>query len=150
MAMKELVILLAEDNPGDALLFQEALGYAGIAARLIRVQDGISATDYLRRSGKGEDAPRPDLLVLDMNLPGKSGIGIMEEIRASAELNDVPIVLFTGSKDAAKACDNFPGIRCMSAVKPFDPFELVTLIRTFVRFAAGESDPAQTPSDRSE
>jgi CheY-like chemotaxis protein len=145
--MKELVILLAEDNPGDALLFREALGYSGIAARLVEVQDGITALNYLSRSGQGGDDLKPDLLVLDMNLPGKSGLRVMEEIRASAELGNVAVVLFTGSQDAANACRNFPGVRCMSAVKPFDPFELVNLIRNFVRFAAGDQGPAGKPPD---
>jgi two-component system, chemotaxis family, response regulator Rcp1 len=90
-------ILLVEDNPGDVRLTQEALRDAKVRNRLHVVADGIEATSFLRRQGKHADAPRPDLVLLDLNLPKKSGREVLAEIKQDPSLKSIPVVILTTS-----------------------------------------------------
>jgi CheY-like chemotaxis protein len=91
-------ILLVEDNVGDAELTREALADAKINNNLHVVQDGIEALEYLRRQGRHADAPRPDLILLDLNLPKKDGREVLAEIKADESLRVIPVVVLTTSK----------------------------------------------------
>ena len=91
-------ILLVEDNPGDVVLTREALELAGTAHRLHVVGDGIDAVDFLFRRGRFADAPRPDIVLLDLNLPNKDGRAVLSEIKADANLAQIPIVVLTTSQ----------------------------------------------------
>lgn len=99
-------ILLVEDNPGDVDLTKEALEDAKVSNRLHVTEDGEQALDFLFRKGKYANAPRPDLILLDLNLPKKDGREVLQEIRADGDLTEIPIVILTTSQadeDIARA-----------------------------------------------
>lgn len=90
-------ILLVEDNPGDVRLTIEALKEGKILNEVSVVEDGVEALDYLHRNGKYADAHRPDLILLDLNLPKKDGREVLEEIKQDAGLKKIPVVVLTTS-----------------------------------------------------
>src|SRR5579884_2692388 len=99
-------LLLVEDNPGDVRLTEEALKEGSVAVKLNVVRDGADAVDYLYRRGKFLDAARPDLILLDLNLPKKSGREVLSEIKADPDLRRIPVVIMTTStadQDVARA-----------------------------------------------
>jgi CheY-like chemotaxis protein len=91
-------ILLVEDNPGDIDLTREALEEAKVLNRLHVVEDGEQALDFVFRRGPFANAPRPDLILLDLNLPKRDGREVLEEIRTAAEVTEIPIVILTSSQ----------------------------------------------------
>jgi CheY-like chemotaxis protein len=94
-------ILVAEDDPDDRLLVTQALGETGFAGNLHFVNDGIELMEYLHCSKCRESAvanPRPDLLLLDLYMPGKNGLDALQEIKADPDLNGIKIVAMTGSE----------------------------------------------------
>jgi chemotaxis family two-component system response regulator Rcp1 len=91
-------ILLVEDNPGDVRLTIEALKEAKVLNKLTTVSDGVEALDYLKRRNKYTDATRPDLVLLDLNLPKKDGREVLAEIKSDSELKRIPVVILTTSK----------------------------------------------------
>lgn len=99
-------ILLVEDDPGDAGLVRIALRRSRHACRLHHVKDGDEAMGFLRRDEAHSQAPRPDLILLDLNLPGRNGHEILEEIRADTALCSIPVVILSTSgaeRDIKKA-----------------------------------------------
>ncbi|HZU25340.1 MAG TPA: response regulator [Bryobacteraceae bacterium] len=90
-------LLLVEDNPGDVRLTEEALKEGRVRVNLNVVRDGADAVDFLYRRGKFRDAPRPDLILLDLNLPKKSGREVLTEVKADPDLRRIPIVVMTTS-----------------------------------------------------
>jgi CheY-like chemotaxis protein len=92
-------ILLVEDNPADVALTTEALADSKMVNNLNVVNDGVEAMAFLRREGKYQSAPRPDLILLDLNLPKKNGREVLEELRADPALTVIPVVIMTVSKD---------------------------------------------------
>ncbi len=95
---KPIEILLVEDNPGDVRLTQEVFKESKIRNRLHVVKDGVEAMAFLRRQGKGTDGVRPDLILLDLNLPKKDGREVLAEIKADDDLKRIPVVVLTISK----------------------------------------------------
>jgi CheY-like chemotaxis protein len=95
---KAIEIFLVEDNPGDARLTVEALREAKVHNRLNWVADGVEAVAYLRRQGKYADAPRPDLILLDWNLPRKDGREVLAEVKNDPLLKRIPVVVLTTSQ----------------------------------------------------
>jgi chemotaxis family two-component system response regulator Rcp1 len=91
-------VLLVEDNPGDVRLAHEALEEAQAHINLSVVGDGVEAIAFLRRQGKYVDAVRPDLLLLDLNLPKKNGREVLSEVKADFVLRNIPIIIFSVSK----------------------------------------------------
>jgi CheY-like chemotaxis protein len=91
-------ILLVEDNAGDARLAQEALKDSKVKNQLYIVSDGVEATDFLFKRNKYKDAPTPDLIILDLNLPKKDGREVLAEIKADEDLKRIPVVILTISK----------------------------------------------------
>jgi chemotaxis family two-component system response regulator Rcp1 len=91
-------ILLVEDNPGDVLLTQEALREGRLAHRLSVTEDGEEAMHFLRREGKFADAPRPDLILLDLNLPKKDGRELLQEVKGDPTLRHIPVIVLTTSE----------------------------------------------------
>jgi len=91
-------ILLVEDNPGDVRLTREALKEGKVYSNLHTVKDGVEAMEFLRRQGRFKDAPRPDIILLDLNLPRKDGREVLEEIKSDNELKRIPVVVLTTSK----------------------------------------------------
>ncbi len=91
-------VLLVEDNPADAHLITKAFEEQCHDVSLFIAEDGVVATDYLFRRGKFKDAPIPRLILLDLNLPGKDGREVLEEIKAERHLKTIPVVMFTSSE----------------------------------------------------
>ncbi|HUF47605.1 MAG TPA: response regulator [Vicinamibacterales bacterium] len=96
--MKPIEILLVEDNPGDARLTREALNMSKIRNRLHHVRDGEEAIQFLRHQGPHGQAPEPDLILLDLNLPRRSGREVLEEVKKDPALVHIPIVVLTSSQ----------------------------------------------------
>ncbi|HXN15210.1 MAG TPA: response regulator, partial [Usitatibacter sp.] len=91
-------ILLVEDNPGDFRLTQEALREGKVYNNLSWVKDGVEAINFLKRRDKYADAPRPDIILLDLNLPKKDGREVLSEIKRDEALRAIPVVILTTSK----------------------------------------------------
>ncbi len=91
-------ILLVEDNPGDVRLTKEALREGKVYSNLHTVKDGVEAMEFLRKKGKYKDVPRPDIILLDLNLPKKDGREVLEEIKTDGDLKRIPVVVLTTSK----------------------------------------------------
>lgn len=98
MSRVPIEILLVEDSPSDQLLAKEAFSEMGLASTLHIVCDGVEAMAFLRSEGRYAGSPRPDLIVLDLNLPRKDGRQVLSEIKASAELKRIPVVVLTTSE----------------------------------------------------
>ena len=96
--MKFVEILLVEDNPGDVRLTMEVLRESKIRNNVNIVGDGAEALAFLYQSGNYADAPRPDLILLDLNLPKKDGREVLEEIKEDPELKRIPVVVLTTSQ----------------------------------------------------
>lgn len=95
-----LEILLVEDNPGDVLLTREALKAVNLASRISVARDGEEALTRLRSGEAGDKAPRPDLILLDLNLPGMDGHQVLAEIRRDPGLQSIPVLILTSSTSA--------------------------------------------------
>jgi CheY-like chemotaxis protein len=101
-------VLLVEDDPGDVYLIREAFAHNKVHNALHVVSDGVAALDFLRRRGAYTEAPRPDLVLLDLNLPLKDGREILAEVKADEDLRTIPIVVLTTSEadeDIARSYD---------------------------------------------
>ncbi len=90
-------ILLVEDNPGDVRLTQEGLKNTRTPHRLHVVEDGVEASDFLHRQGRYATAPRPDLIILDLNLPRKDGRELLRELKTNPSFRRIPVVVLTSS-----------------------------------------------------
>ncbi|MEV4139812.1 response regulator [Dactylosporangium sp. NPDC049742] len=91
-------ILLVEDDPGDVLITREAFADHKVSNRLTVCADGADALRFLRREGAYATAPRPDIVLLDLNLPGVDGRTVLAAIHADPALNDIPVVVLTSSR----------------------------------------------------
>ena len=95
---QSIELLLVEDNPGDVRLTMEALKDANVVNRLSVARDGVEALAFLRREGTYKAAPRPDLILLDLNLPKKDGREVLAEIKQDPNLRRTPVVVLTTSQ----------------------------------------------------
>ena len=127
-------ILLVEDNAGDVRLTREALREADVAVELVAVPDGEEALAYLRNEGIHADAVPPDLILLDLNLPKKNGLEVLEEIKGDPELRRTPVIMLTTSSSArdVTACYD-RGVNCF-VVKPLDLDDFTGLVQAINRF----------------
>ena len=108
ISTRSIEILLVEDNPGDARLTIEAMREAKVRNRMHVVEDGVEAMEYLRRQGRFGEAPRPDLILLDLNLPRKDGREVLAEVKSDPDLKRIPVVVLTTSQaeeDVVRAYD---------------------------------------------
>ena len=99
-------ILLAEDNPGDARLTEKAFDRGNVVNNLHVVENGIETMKFLTREGEYREKPRPDIVLLDLNMPGKDGWEVLEEVRDDPELARIPVIVLTSSeaeKDIVKS-----------------------------------------------
>lgn len=122
-------ILLIEDNPADARLTMEALRDANVKNNLHVMTDGVEAMSFLRREGKYSDAVRPDLILLDLNLPKKNGHEVLLEIKADESLLRIPVVMLTTSsaeKDILAAYDRHVNAY---VTKPIDLNDFFTAVK---------------------
>jgi CheY-like chemotaxis protein len=105
---RPIEILLVEDNPGDARLAMEGFREGKLVNNLSVAKDGVEALDFLHRRESFEDAPRPDLILLDLNLPKKDGREVLSEIKQAPDLRRIPVVVMTTSEaqeDIARSYD---------------------------------------------
>ena len=93
------IIFLVEDNKADIRLIEEALKNSSIFYKLVTVRNGVDAMAYLRQEGEYGDALRPDLIVLDLNLPKKDGREVLEEIKSDSQLKRIPVIVLTTSSN---------------------------------------------------
>lgn len=131
---KSVEILLVEDSPSDILITQEAFEQAKLMNRLHVVEDGVEALAFLRRQGRHHQAPRPDLILLDWNLPRKNGSEVLAELKADQELKLIPVVILTTSKaeeDVFKAYGLYANCYITKPVDFADFIEVVQAIDHF-------------------
>jgi two-component system, chemotaxis family, response regulator Rcp1 len=141
---RSIKVLLVEDNLGDVTLIMEAFKGSKRDIQLTRVKDGVEALDYLRRKGRYDHSEQPDLILLDLNMPKKPGLEVLEEIKSDPKLKDIPVVVLTNSKldtDVRKAYESRANFYM---VKPTDLDELFVAMRyvedIWLRSVAGEAD----------
>ncbi|PPD57555.1 response regulator [Dehalogenimonas etheniformans] len=132
--LKPVDILLVEDNPGDARLTREALKDSKIRNNLWVVEDGVEAMDFVRRTGKHTEAPRPDLILLDLNLPRKSGREVLAEIKADEDLKSIPVVVLTISKADEDICRAYKLHANCYVTKPLDFNQFLTITKSIEDF----------------
>jgi two-component system, chemotaxis family, response regulator Rcp1 len=131
---RPIEILLVEDSPSDIELTVEALRDAKLRNNLSFVEDGVQAIEFLRRQGKFAKAPRPDLIMLDLNLPRKDGREVLAEIKADDNLKTIPIVVLTTSQ-AEKDILQAYKLNCNCYIKkPVDFTEFLAVIRSIEDF----------------
>ncbi len=132
----EAAILLVEDNPGDVRLIEEAFSDGNIENTLTTVTDGQAALDFIYQRGEYENAPRPDIVLLDLNLPKVDGEDVLHEIKHHPELDDVPVIVLTGvDEDLIESRDlDHDADKDAVLEKPVDPGEFVEVIRSFEQF----------------
>jgi len=131
---RPIEILLVEDNPADSRLTQEVLRDGKVYNRLNTVEDGVEALAFLRQEGKYAGLPRPDLLLLDLNLPRKDGREVLSEIKADGELRRLPVVVLTTSQaeeDILRAYDL--NANCY-ITKPVDLDQFIRVVKSIEDF----------------
>jgi len=128
-------ILLIEDNPGDIRLTQEAFDESRIANTLHVVNDGIEALDFLNRRNGYEDAPRPDLILLDLNLPQKNGDEFLEELyETETHLARIPVIVLTSSQAEEDIVKSYDLRANAYMTKPVDPSKFIATIQSLEDF----------------
>jgi two-component system, chemotaxis family, response regulator Rcp1 len=127
-------ILLVEDNPGDERLTREALKEGKVYSNLRWVKDGVEALEYLHRRGKYENAPRPDIILLDLNLPKKDGREVLSEIKADDSLKQIPVVVLTTSKAEEDVLRSYKLHANCYVTKPVDLEKFIVVVQSIDRF----------------
>lgn len=122
-----VVMLVVEDNPGDVVLFQEAVETAKLPVRLHVVDNGGDAMAFLRRQGRFADAPRPDVVVLDLNVPVRNGREILQDMNADKVLGQIPVAILTTSSSERHVTALYTAGRCRYLVKPADFARMVSI-----------------------
>ena len=127
-------ILLVEDNPGDYRLTQEALKEGKVYNNLYWARDGVEALDFLKQVGKFADAPRPDIILLDLNLPKKDGRQVLEEIKRDSSLRAIPVVILTTSKAEEDVLRSYDLHANCYVTKPVDLDKFIVVVQSIDRF----------------
>ena len=127
-------ILMVEDNPADVRLTQEAFRNGKIHNSLSVARDGVEAVDYLRRRGRFHDAPRPDLILLDLNLPRMNGREVLAEIKADPSLMRIPVVVLTTSRAENDVLKTYDLHANCYVVKPADLDEFIDVVKSIEHF----------------
>lgn len=127
-------ILLVEDNPGDVRLTQEALKESKMLNELYVAEDGVEALEFLNRAGKYADAPHPDLILLDLNLPKKDGRELLEEIKADEKLKRIPVVVLTTSKAQEDIYRMYEQHANCYITKPIDLDQFIEVVKSIDNF----------------
>lgn len=127
-------ILLIEDNPADAELTREALRGGKIQSNLHVIEDGDAAFAYLRRQGDDVSARHPDLVLLDLNLPGRDGLSVLEEIKSDPELCHIPVVILTTSEAEQDVMQSHRRHANCYVTKPVNLQQFRNAVRTIEHF----------------
>ena len=134
-AVSTITMLVVEDNPADVAFFREAVEAAEAPASIHVVGDGNLALQFLRRQAAYADAPRPDVIVLDLNLPIKGGQEVLAEIAADSGLNTIPVAILTTSTSERHVCDLYSRGRCLYFTKTHEFRQLQDIVRQIVNHA---------------
>jgi CheY-like chemotaxis protein len=135
MGQREPVeILLAEDNPGDVKLTRKALERGRLANNLHVVTDGVETMAFLRGDGEYDDAPRPDLVLLDLNMPRKDGREVLEEIKESEGLRRIPVVILTSSEAEEDVIKSYERHANAYLTKPVDFEGFIDVVNSLEEF----------------
>jgi chemotaxis family two-component system response regulator Rcp1 len=127
-------ILLVEDNPGDVRLTIEALKEGKVANKINVAVDGIEALAFLRREGKYENAPKPDLILLDLNLPKKNGREVLAEIKMNTHLKCIPVVILTSSQAEKDIVTTYNLHANCYITKPVDFDQFINVVKSIESF----------------
>jgi two-component system, chemotaxis family, response regulator Rcp1 len=127
-------ILLVEDNPGDVRLTREALREGKVYNNLHWAKDGVEALEFLRREGKHAGAPRPDIILLDLNLPKKDGREVLEIIKGDEQLKYIPVVVLTTSKAEEDVVKSYALHANCYVTKPVDLEKFIVVVKSIDRF----------------
>ncbi len=131
---RPIEILLIEDNPGDVDLTKEALQDAKVRNRLHVVDDGAKAVDFLYKKGEYADVPRPDIILLDLNLPKKDGRQVLEEIKADPQLAEIPVVILTTSQAEEDIIRSYQLHANCYITKPVDFKQFMHVVKSIEEF----------------
>ncbi|MEA3154264.1 MAG: hypothetical protein QOK44_1853 [Betaproteobacteria bacterium] len=138
MAEQELAppieILIVEDNPGDVRLTKEALKEGKVYNNLHWAKDGVEALEFLRREGRHANAPRPDIILLDLNLPRKDGREVLLEIKTDDRLKQIPVVVLTTSKAEQDVLRSYDLHANCYVTKPVDLDKFIVVVQSIDRF----------------
>jgi len=127
-------VLLVEDSPGDVRLTQEAFKDAKVLINLNVASDGVEAMAFLGREGKYADAPRPDLILLDLNLPKKDGREVLSELKESPALKSIPVVILTTSASEADIHGSYQHHANCYITKPVDLEGFLKVVKSIDSF----------------
>jgi len=127
-------ILLVEDNPGDARLAKEALKESKLKNNLYIADDGVEAMDFLNKKGKYANMPRPDLVILDLNLPRKDGREVLNEIKTDDNLKRIPVVILTISKAEEDILKSYNLHANCFISKPIDLDQFIKVVKSIEDF----------------
>lgn len=127
-------VLLVEDNPGDVRLTREALKEGKVCNNLSVVPDGVEAMAFLRRQGPYAGAPRPDVILLDLNLPKKDGREVLEEVKGDPELRSIPVVVLTSSEAERDIARAYALHANCYITKPVDLDQFITVVKSIEDF----------------
>ena len=131
---RPIEILLVEDNPGDVRLTQEAFKEGKVRNLLSVVYNGEEAMDFLHRDGRFASAPRPDIILLDLNLPRKDGREVLAEIKADSDLKRIPVVILTTSQAESDLIQTYDLHANCYIVKPVDLDQFINVVKTIEGF----------------
>jgi CheY-like chemotaxis protein len=131
---KKVEILLVEDNPGDVVLFTEALNETRVITHLNIVEDGEQALSFLRREGQFHYAQKPHLIFLDLNLPKINGREVLQEIRQDHAFNAIPVVILTTSKSDKDMVESYRLHANSYTVKPVDLTHFMIVLKELTHF----------------
>jgi CheY-like chemotaxis protein len=131
---RQVEFLLAEDNPGDVRLTQEALRESKIRNNLNVVTDGMEALAFLRKQGKYAEAPTPDVVLLDLNLPKKDGREVLAEIKSDPVLKRIPVVIITSSEAEQDILRTYDLHANCYVSKPVDLDQFIKVIQAIENF----------------
>ena len=132
--LKPIEILLVEDNPGDVRLTQEAFKEGKIKNNLYITKDGVEAIEFLRHEGEYSDSPRPDLILLDLNMPRKSGKEVLEEVKADDDLKRIPVVILTTSEAEQDILRSYDLHANCFITKPVDMNQFIEVVKCIENF----------------
>jgi len=127
--VRPIEVLLVEDDEGDVLMTREALAEGKVLNRLSVVNDGVEAVEYLRQNGEYHEASRPDLILLDLNLPKKDGRQVLEEVKADESLRRIPVIVLTTSAADEDVLRSYNLHANAYVTKPVDFDRFVDVIR---------------------
>ena len=132
--VRPIEVLLVEDDEGDVLMTREALAEGKVINRLNVVNDGVEAVEYLRRDGQYAEASRPDLILLDLNLPKKDGRQVLEEVKADDDLRRIPVIVLTTSAADEDVLRSYDLHANAYVTKPVDFDRFIEVVRQIDEF----------------